>query len=348
MTYNLSTLNQSKQISWRERFFDITKVLSSYLEGERSKLILVGIAVVFNTLATVFTPFILAYAIDNYVLKKDLDGLLKISLVLGVVYVVSVITSYLQARIIGRLSQRTLYRLRQNLFAKIQGLPLAFFIQNKSGDLISRLNNDTDKLNQFLSESVLRFISIMLSIVGIGVVIFFINVKMSLLLLASTIFILIFNKVFSNWVKRTNKESLEATGNLTAEINEALANYKTIVVFNKQDYLEEKVSNFNKINYSKMVVAQIGSALFRPLYDLAGNFSQVLVLAVGIYLITQGEVTVGVLIGFLTYTQKFYEPLRILGSVWGSFQSALAAWGRVQEILSLDNNLKVIPVSTKS
>jgi ATP-binding cassette subfamily B protein len=341
--YNLSLISTQKHQKSKEKLLDQVRLFSeSYLQGEKTKLAVIVVAVILNTAISVFTPFVMAFAIDHYLLQTDLAGLLKLVFLLVSMYFVAVFASYFQAKMIGRLSQRTLFRLRQNLFAKIQSLPIAFFIQNKSGDLISRLNNDTDKLNQFLSESAIRFVSIMLSVVGIGIIIFFINIKMALLLLSSTILVFIFNLLFSSWVEKTNKASLVATGNLTAEINESLANYKAIVVFNKQDYLVEKIAKSNQDNYQKSVLAQVASGLFRPLYDLAGNLSQLIVLGFGIFLISKGEITVGVLVGFLSYSQRFYEPLRILGSIWGSFQSALAAWSRVREIFGLKNDLEVL------
>ena len=342
MSYILTSKTTKNTASVWVRMSDGLSTFLVYLKGEEWRLVVIAIAVLLNSGSAVVTPYIISYAIDNYIITNNLGGLARLIAVLIVIYIISVFAGYLQSRIMGRLSQRTLFRLRQNLFSKIQSLPLAFFNQNKSGDLISRLNNDTDKLNQFLSESLLRFVSSFFSLVGIGIFIFFLNTQMAFVLLFSCIFIAIFNSLVSRYAEKANKLALETEGNLSAEVNESLANYKALVAFGKQEYFLQKFAEINETNYRATTKAQIFSGLFRPWYDLVGNIAQIIVLSFGIYLISKGQLTTGLLIGFLAYAQKFYEPLRILGSIWGSLQSALAAWLRVREIFSLENNLKII------
>lgn len=341
MSFTLSSSVKNNK-SLYQKLKEGSKTFGQYLEGEKFKIIVVVLAVLINSSSSVITPYLISYTIDNYILKKNLTGLFSILWVLLGVYILSFIAGYLQARVMGRLSQRTLFKLRNNLFAKIQSLPIAFFNQNKSGDLISRLNNDTDKLNQFLSESLLRFVSIFFSVVGIGIFIFFINVPMAIVTLGSTIILVIATLLLSKWVEKVNKESLETSGEFSAQIQESLTNFKAVVAFNKQDYFENKINEVNQKNFKRTVLAQVSSGLFNPIYNLSGNIAQILVLAFGIYLVSKNQLSIGLLIGFIAYTQKFYEPLRILGTIWGSLQGALAAWVRVQEIFGLESNLKVV------
>jgi ATP-binding cassette subfamily B protein len=324
--------------------FNITqsiKSLSGFLSGEKATIIVVCVAVVLNSVSTIVTPHLISLAIDQYISKFDLKGLFKIIWSLLAIYLVTVFAGYFQANTMGRLSQRTLFRLRNALFSKIQYLPVAFFNQNKSGDLISRLNNDTDKLNQFLSESVIRFVSIFFGLTGIGVFIFFINYKMALVTIFSCLFLYLITRQMSPILEKLNKKSLFATGQLSAEVQESLTNFKVVIAFNRQGYFRDRFSQVNKDNFKSTFKTEFASGLFNPIYNFAGNISQLAVLVFGLYLISRGELSIGILIGFITYTQKFYEPLRILGSIWGSLQSALAAWSRIQEIMGLQNNLKI-------
>ena len=98
----------------------------------------------------------------------------------------------------------------------------------------------------------------------------------------------------------------------------------------------------NEESRVKLIRAQIASGLFNPLYAAAGNLAQIAVLVYGVSLIHHEELAVGLLIGFLVYTQKFYEPLRIIGVMWGNFQSTLAAWSRIEEILKLRSSLTIL------
>jgi ATP-binding cassette subfamily B protein len=235
-----------------------------------------------------------------------------------------------------------LFRLRNHVFSHIQSLPIAFFHQNKAGDLISRINNDTDKVNQFLSEFLIRFTSTFISLLGIGVFVFWLNARMSLVMLMSAIIIIVSTRLLSGWVQRTNKTSLEAEGGLSAEIQQSLDNFKVLVAFHRQDYFLESVQRANEKSRTGLYKAQIASGIFNPLYTAAGSIAQVALLVYGVLLIQDGQLTTGLLIGFLVYAQKFYEPLRILGALWGNFQSTMAAWSRIEEILRLTSSLKVI------
>jgi len=341
MSYNLNNLPKISKKPLAQ-LQDSLNTFSDYLPGEKLKLTVAVIAVLVNSGATIVTPYLISLGIDNFISKGDLNGLTSIILILSALYLAAVVAGYLQARIMGLVSQRTLYRLRNHLFAKIQSLPISFFNQNKSGDLISRLNSDTEKINDFLSQSFLRFIATFASIVGIGIFIFFINWQMALVTLFPTILIFISTRLISPWVQRVNKEKLEAAGQLSAEVQESLTNFKAIIAFNRQEYFKQKFVEVNEINYQKSVLAEVASGVFNPLYNFVGNIAQVMVLGFGIYLISKGQLTVGLLIGFVSYTQKFYEPLRILGTIWGTLQSATAAWVRVREILGLESNLKIL------
>lgn len=343
--------NYTLGLKKEKKGFDMGQGLKSFagfLDGEKSKIIIVCFAVLLNSVSTIITPYLISLAIDQYISKFDLNGLFKIIWSLLAIYIVTVFAGYFQSNMMGRLSQRTLFRLRNALFSKIQFLPVAFFNQNKAGDLISRLNNDTDKLNQFLSESVIRFVSIFFGLTGIGVFIFFINYKMALVTVFSCVFLYIITSVLSPWLEKVNKKSLAATGQLSAEVQESLTNFKVVIAFNRQGYFRERFKEVNQENFKRTFLTEFAGGLFNPIYNFAGNISQLAVLVFGLYLISQGQLSIGILIGFITYTQKFYEPLRILGSIWGSMQSALAAWSRIQEIMGLESNLKIETTKTQS
>jgi ATP-binding cassette subfamily B protein len=207
---------------------------------------------------------------------------------------------------------------------------------------MSRLNNDTDKLNQFLSESVIRFVGSFFVVLGIGIFIFFLNFKLALVTLLACVFLYLATKLLSPSIQKLNRKSLEAIAEFESVVQENLTNFKVVAAFNRRDYFLETLSHKNQDILKKSYKSEFIGGLFRPIYDFAGNIAQVLVLVAGFYLISQGELTVGFLIGFISYTQKFYEPLRILGSIWTNIQSAMAAWGRVRQILVLESDLKVV------
>ena len=123
--------------------------LVSIISGERRNLIIAFSAIFLNSGLSLAGPYIVGYTIDNYVQAKDYHGVLLFSGILLIMYVVAFVSNYAQMRMMGGIGQRMLFSLRNSVFNKLQELPLSFFNQNKAGDLISRINNDTDKVNQF-------------------------------------------------------------------------------------------------------------------------------------------------------------------------------------------------------
>lgn len=340
-TYDYSLINAKKTDSKLASLITSAKQFRVFLKGEWGRVALGIGAVSINTTSNVLTPFLIAYGIDNYIAKGDLGGLTWILLTLGGLYFLSVFAGYLQPRIIGHVSQRTLFQLRGTLFDKLQSLPARFFQVNKAGDIISRVNNDTDKLNSFLSQSIFQFMSSFFSFLGVGIFILFLNWQLGAIVWLAIIFVIIATQVLSPIVSRANTASLTANGDLTSQASEDLANFKAVVAFNKQTYFNTKFQEINNKNFRSAFLAQTLNSLFNPVYNLAGNIAQVIVLMVGINMVAGGTLTIGLLIGFVSYTQKFYEPLRILGAVWGTLQEALSAWTRVSAVLSMENDLVV-------
>ena len=242
-------------------------------------------------------------------------------------------------RMMGGIGQRMLYRLRNSVFDKLQELPLDFFNQNKAGDLISRINNDTDKVNQFFSQSLMQFIGSIFTMTGAAVILLIINLPLGLAALTPALLVWIFTRIISPWVKSRNAASLKSTGGLSAEIQESLANFKVVIAFNRRDYFRNRFEKANNENYNRSVQAGIANNTLMPVYTFAANIGQLIVLSLGIYLIMKGNFSIGLLISFIAYINNFYNPLRQLAALWANFQLALAAWDRISRLLSLESNL---------
>lgn len=310
---------------------------------EKGTLTLAIVAMVLNSLLNLGAPFLTAHVIDTYVPAKDYQGLWFYSGIILAMYIAGLGTSYAQTRLMGGVGQRVLYDLRNLVFTKLQSLPVAFFNQNKAGDLISRLNNDTDKLNQFFSQSLMQFIGSIFMMIGAGIFLITLQPTLGLTTLLPAIILLFVTRFLSSWVKRQNGKSMQALGGLSAEIQESLQNFKVIIAFNRRDYFNAKFSEANTANYQAAIKAGNANNIFMPLYGLAAHLGQFIVVAYGIYLITTGHFTIGLLISYLAYSNNFYQPLRHLAALWANFQVAMAGWDRITEILALESNLKTLP-----
>ncbi|HEY9343221.1 MAG TPA: ABC transporter ATP-binding protein [Hanamia sp.] len=315
------------------------KKMLQFMKGEKKNLAFAFLVMILNSGISMLTPYLIGYTIDNYIQTKLYRGLMLFSVILLALYIISAATEYFQTKLMGSIGQRMLYSLRNEVFSRIQGLPVAFFNQNKAGDLISRINNDTDKVNQFFSQSLMQFVDSIFTMLGAAIFLLLIHVELGGAALIPAVFILIFVKLISPWVKRKNAASMKSTGGLSGEIQESLSNFKTIIAFNRRDYFRKKFEAVNTNNYKASVGAGLANTVFMPVFTLFSNLAQLIVLAFGIYLISIGNFTIGLLVSFIAYTQVFYQPLRQLASLWASFQTAMAAWDRISIILGLQSDL---------
>jgi len=344
MNYNLN--EAASQTEQKKSTLAALRKLLDLIREEKRTLILAMIIILVNAGLSLLGPFLIGHTIDTYIQSKQYHGVIVFSGILLGMYITVFITNYLQIILMGGVGQRMLYSLRNAVFNKLQILPVDFFNQNKAGDLISRINNDTDKLNQFFSQSLMQFISSIFTMVGAGIFLVSINPELGAAALLPALVIWIFTKAISPWVKSKNAANLKSVGGLSAEIQESLNNFKVIVAFNRRDYFRKRFGEANQKNYSTSVSAGLANNIFTPVYGLSSNIGQLIVLAFGIYLITTGKFTIGLLIGFLAYINSFYHPLRQLAALWASFQVAMAGWDRISQILSLDTDLLVIEDKT--
>jgi len=342
MNYNL---NEVKEKEEKKSTIAVLRKLLQLIAHERKNLWLAFIAIVINSSLLLLAPYLIGHTIDTYVTTKQFNGVLLFSGILFCMFLVTLVTGYFQTKLMGSVSQRMLYTLRNAIFSKLQELPVSFFNQNKAGDLISRVNNDTDKINQFFSQSLVQFLSSIFTMLGAGVFLLVINTKLGAATLTPAVLILLFTGLVSAWVKKKNAMNLKSVGGLSAGIQESLNNFKVIIAFNRRDYFRKRFDETNQQNYKTAIGAGIANTVFIPVYGLLSSMAQLIVLVYGIHLITLGEFSIGLLISYLSYAVNFYNPLRQLAALWSNFQVALAGWDRISQILSMENDQETIPVS---
>ncbi|MEZ5103085.1 MAG: ABC transporter ATP-binding protein [Draconibacterium sp.] len=340
MSYNLNI--ESEEPKKKKKLgFKSVKSLVAHMVEEKRILLVAFIAMIITAVLNLAGPIIIGHTVDNYIQTRQYNGILFFGGVLLVMYIVALFAGYIQTKLMGSVGQRMLYTLRNSVFNKLQELPYDFFNQNKAGDLISRINNDTDKINQFFSQSLMQFLRVILIMIGSGIFLLSIQVELGAAALLPAVVIWVFTKIVSPWVKKSNSVNMKSTGSLSSEVQESLNNFKVVVAFNRRDYFRKRFNMVNRENYSTSIKAGIANNSFLPVYTLFSNIGLLIVLTFGIYFISIGQFTVGLLISFIAYVNSFYNPLRQLASLWASFQVALAAWDRIRKILEMENNLPI-------
>jgi ATP-binding cassette subfamily B protein len=319
------------------------KRLIPLMKEEGRAVMLAIVAILVSSAVTLAVPIIIARVVDSAIAVGNFSGVITYSAWLFGIFLIGLVSNYLQVKTMGGVGRRLLFNLRNKIFDKLQELPVAFFNRNKAGDIVSRINNDTEKLNQFFAQALMQFVSNIILIVGTGIFLVVLDVRLGLVALVPAALALIATQMLSPWVKRTSLASLRATGAMSGEIQESINNFRVIVAFNRLDYFREKFKEANETNYVASVAAGVASNVFNPIYVLVSTLAQLAVLAYGIALIADGRFTVGLLIGFLLYVNGFYTPLRQLASVWPSLQLALAGLDRISEVLSLESDIVAMP-----
>jgi ATP-binding cassette subfamily B protein len=339
MNYNLNDIAAQQQKS--STLSSLQKLLQ-LIKEERKNLLLALFAILSNSGLNLLGPLIIGYTIDTYVVHKNYTGVLTYSGLLLFMYMLAFIASYQQTKIMGGVGQKMLFKLRNTIFNKLLELPVDFFNQNKAGDLISRVNNDTDKINQFFSQSLMQFIGTIVTMAGAGIFLLVINFRLGITTLIPGILIFFFTKATSRFVKKKNSLSMKSTGSLSAEIQESLNNFKVIIAFNRRDYFRKRFEEVNNQNYARAIDAGVANTVFIPVNGFFASMAQLIVLTLGIYLISIHKFSIGLLVSYLAYATNFYNPLRQLAALWTNFQVAMAGWDRVSHILNLESNLLII------
>ena len=316
------------------------KRIKPYLKGRYTQIGILIILVLINTILIVIAPLAIARIIDEFIITGNYLGMDRYLIALIAVYIIQMFINYQSTIKVGIMAQSIMFELRNNIFTKIQTLPMQFFIQNPSGDIIARVNNDTRKIDNFLSRYIFEFISSFFTFLGIGLFIFTQNVTLALATWAFVIILIIFSRIIGPMVSTATKKQLESNATITTFLNENISNYKAVVAFNQQSNLDIEFNKLAQDNYLKSIKARILTGLFRPIYNFAGLISQAIVTMIGIYLVSQNLLSTGILIAFILYTAKFYEPINRLAAVYASFEQSLGAWTRINEVMDMNKNGK--------
>lgn len=336
MKYNLARLSETGE---NTSMFSTFKALFELISDEKKKLSLAVFATLTNSFINLGSPFLIGYVIDQYITNKQFNSILFFAGLLMTLYLIALRASYFQTKLTGQIGQNLLFALRNKIFNKMQELPIAFFNANKAGNLIYRINSDTEKLNIFFSDSLTQFVGCIATIIGAAFFLLIINFKMGLAALLPSIIILIFSRSISSFVNKRNAISLESEADMSAEIHEMLNNFKVIVAFNKRDYLKKRFSEVNKKNYKNALVTGVVTNAVFPVYNLSANIAQVILLIVGIFLMKLNELSIGFLISYLLNVTNFYNPLKMLAQVWTQVKGSTAALDRINQILSLNTDM---------
>jgi ATP-binding cassette, subfamily B, multidrug efflux pump len=299
----------------------------------RGELLLALGLLVAGAAAQAAAPWLVSQAIDHDILDGDVPGLVRTLAGLLVVYAVGTLATRAQIFQVGSVGQRLLASLRGRLFEHFGRLPLAFFDRRPLGDLMSRVTNDVDTLNQLLSQGVTQLLGSLFGLVGIVIAMLLLNVPLALVSFCVIPFIFLATSVFSRLARRAFRTTRETTGDVTAELQEEISGIRQAQAFNRSETNIARFREHNRANRDANVAAVVVTAAFAPTIDVLSTLAIAVVIGFGGYLLLAGELSVGVVAAFLIYVQQFFRPIQLVAQVYTQLQSALAGAERIYAIL---------------
>ena len=272
--------------------------------------------------------------IQEYIKPKiDFTAIKKIAIVLGIMYIISAIFSFFQHFFMATVSNNFGKELRNKIINKINKLPLKFFDNNSTGDILSRITNDVDTVTQTLSQSIGSLVGAITLVIGSVIMMFYTNFIMAIsAILASLIGFSLMTIILKNSQKYFIARQ-EELGNMNGHIEEIYSGHNVVKVYNGKKSADKKFDELNERVFNSVKKSQFLSGLMQPIMMFIGNLSYVTVCIVGALLAMNGYITFGVIVAFIVYIRLFTNPLSQIAQAMTSLQSAAAASERIFEFL---------------
>ena len=315
--------------------------LFRYLQDMRLTLLLVAATAAASAAAQAAAPLFIARAVDG--LKAFVDGQAGPSEAARVLVVAMllVLAIYLGGWLAGAannialtaIGQRMMLRLRRQIMAKVHALSLSYFDRNKAGDLLSRLSNDTDVINRAVGMSLSRLTSSVLLMIAILIGMLALNWRLALISLALLPPIILSTALFSRRARAAFRKTRTTISGVSSELEQNISGARVAQAFNRQGWNSSSFRQLNRANRDANVGAESLTAAFAPTMDVISAVGIAVVLAYGGYLARLELVSIGVIVAFLQYVRRFFEPVQSISMMWTQVQSAIAGAERIFELL---------------
>ena len=266
---------------------------------------------------------------------RDIDGLKAGVIKMAIIYLVSVITTFIYNRLMIRIGQRSIRNLRNDLFIKIQKMPINFFDTNQHGQIMSRFTNDTDILSQSLSSTLPTLIRSILMIIGTVVVMISLSPILTLIMFVGLIIMVLVLKNIVSKTGRLFKESQKNVSILHGFDEEMLSGQKVIKVFNKENDIINEFDQKSENLRSSMAEAMVNAGKMMPFLVNSINIMYAILAVSGVILTINGNITVGILATFLTTARQLQAPISNISQQANAVFSAIAGASRIFEIIDM-------------
>jgi ABC-type multidrug transport system fused ATPase/permease subunit len=310
--------------------------LLSYLKPHWVRMSLAFVSMLIATGLTLAIPYLIKIAIDEDIAGSDVDGLTRTSLLIAGAFLGLYLAAMAQRYLLAWVGQRVLATLRSDLFRHLQRLPLSYHSHNIVGVTISRVINDVAVINEFLSQGLITLIGDMLILVGIIVVMLTMSPQLALYSFAVLPLMVLATMLFARRARRAFRQTRARIAAVVGDLAENIAGMRVIQAYSQEESTLSDFTSVNRANRDASINAMTLSFVFLPTVEFLGMLATAVVLWFGGRAVAQDALTLGVVVAFLAYVTRFFQPIQELSQLYTTMQSALAGGERVVALLETE------------
>ncbi len=341
---------------------NVVRRMARYIKPYKLDAVIAAISMVISTLTTLFMPLLFSDAInivqtgDATTLDPIVRFLLKLFSVQGSSHIVTAIfiifvingliawgVQYMQQKSMANIGHGILLTLRNDMFGHLQKLSLSFYDRNEVGRIMSRVQNDVGSLQELLTNGILLVFADMITLVGIVIILLSWDIKLALITMIVIPFLAVVMLLWQNYSKMAFLKVRQAISIVNADLQENISGARVIQSLSRENVNFQRFDNMNETNFDANVSATRLAGALQPIVELLMGVALALVIIYGGSQVLHGQLLIGTLVGFVLYTQRFFDPIRDLSVWYTELQRAMAGGQRIFEVLDSKIEVKDAP-----
>jgi ABC-type multidrug transport system fused ATPase/permease subunit len=315
----------------------------AYLKPYGRYMALATFLMLIATGMTLVVPYLIKIAIDEHIVQGSTSGLIRVASQIAGSFVLLYVASAGQRYLLGWVGQRVLANLRDEMFRHLQALPLAYHDTHIVGVTVSRVMNDVAVINDLLSQGLVTLIGDLLVLLGIIIVMLSMSPRLALITFAVLPLMVLVTVLFSRRAKVAFRRTRSSVAAVVGDLAEGIAGMRVIQAFAQEEVAQARFDEINESNKDAHVDAMSLSFVFLPTIEFMGMLATGVVLWFGGVAVSQGEVTLGVLVAFLAYVTRFFQPIQELSQLYTTMQSAMAGGEQVLRLIDTESSVADAP-----
>ncbi|MEE0968459.1 MAG: ABC transporter ATP-binding protein [Clostridia bacterium] len=299
------------------------------------------------TVIDLIGPFFQQQAIDTFKIESngtitvDFNRLIFFLAVMAAIFAFSSVLYYAQGLLSAKLSQATVFIMRNDLFRKISHLPISYTDSHKHGDIMSRMTNDVENVSNAVSQSITMLISSVITLVGAFSMMIYYSWQITIIAIVTIPLTIAVSSNLAKFMRKYFVRQQQILGKLNGEVEEMVTSYKTVVAYGREDKAVDKFSAESEALRKNSISARVWGSVMGPLMNFLGNLQYVLIAASGGFMILRGTsgISIGDIQAMLQYSKKFTHPINQIANQYSAILTALAAAERIFEIMDSENEV---------